>query len=358
MLKRTALHQRHQEAGARLVDFAGWEMPLHYGSQIEEHHAVRRGAGVFDVSHMRAVGFRGPGSEAALRRLLANDVARIREDGGGLYGCMLNEDGGVLDDLIVFRLQAGRFLAVVNAATAEQDIAWFHRQAEGLDTAVEAREGHSLLAVQGPRARQLALRVLPGAEAASALKPFRGAEVGELFVSRTGYTGEDGLEILCPDDDAVDLWDTLLAAGATPCGLAARDTLRLEAGLNLYGQDMDPETTPLESGLAWTIAWEPRDRLFIGRAALEAQRAAGVPRQRVGLILEGRGVMRAGQRVRCGEAAGVVTSGSFAPTVGGSVALARVDAGAGERAEVEIRGRWQPARRVDPPFVRHGQACV
>ena len=344
-----------------MVDFAGWDMPIHYGSQIEEHHAVRRHAGVFDVSHMAPVEFRGPDAEAFLRRVLANDVARIRRDGGALYTCMLDESGGVLDDLIVCRLDPERFLAVVNAATAARDLDWLRRQAGGFRAEVAAREDVALLAVQGPEAREIAARVLPGeaAEAARSLRPFAGAEAAGMFVSRTGYTGEDGVEVLCPASRAGELWDALLAAGAAPCGLGARDTLRLEAGLNLYGQDMDRDTTPLECGLGWTVAWEPAERDFIGRGALQAQREAGPPRRQVGLVLEGRGVMRHGQSVlsEAGDA-GVVTSGSFAPTVGRSVALARVAADCREPLVVDIRGRREPVRVAGPPFVRQGGVCV
>ncbi|HHQ41888.1 MAG TPA: glycine cleavage system aminomethyltransferase GcvT, partial [Chromatiales bacterium] len=259
MGRRTPLHDRHLAAGARMVGFAGWEMPLHYGSQVEEHHAVRRAAGVFDVSHMTVVDVTGEGAEPFLRRLLANDVARLTEEGRALYTCMLNERGGILDDLIVYRAGPGWFRLVVNAATREKDLAWMRRHAGPHGAAVAERAELAMLAVQGPEARERALPLLPQAlrGAAAALAPFRAAHLGPdaWLVARTGYTGEDGFEVILPAEEAGALWDGLLAAGVRPCGLGARDTLRLEAGLNLYGQDMDEDTTPLECGLGWTVAW-------------------------------------------------------------------------------------------------------
>jgi len=357
---RTALHGRHREAGARLVDFAGWEMPIQYRSQIQEHHAVRRDAGAFDVSHMGVVDIDGGQATPFLRRLLANDVARLAEDGRALYTCLLAEDGGVLDDLIVYRRDPDHYRTVVNAATRDKDLAWMRRHAEAFGVSVTYRDDLAMIAVQGPEARQRAGGLLPAAVAgaAAALKPFAAAEGGGWFVSRTGYTGEDGYEVILPADEAVAFWDALMAAGVAPCGLGARDTLRLEAGLNLYGQDMDEGVTPLESGLAWTVAFDPPEREFIGRAALERQRAAGVARRLVGLVLEGRGVLRAHQPVSDGEREGELTSGSFAPTLGAAIGLARVPEGFGERCEVSIRGRALPARVVRPPFVRNGRPRV
>ncbi|PWG62966.1 glycine cleavage system aminomethyltransferase GcvT [Spiribacter halobius] len=357
---RTALHGRHREAGARLVDFAGWEMPIQYRSQIEEHHAVRRAAGAFDVSHMGVVDIEGERATDCLRYLLANDVGRLEADGRALYTCLLNEQGGVLDDLIVYRRDPQRYRTVVNAATREKDLAWMRRHAEAFGVSVRYRDDLAMIAVQGPEARERAGPALPMAvaEPAAALRPFTAAEGGGWFVSRTGYTGEDGYEVILPADDAVAFWDALMSAGVAPCGLGARDTLRLEAGLNLYGQDMDETVTPLESNLGWTVAFEPAERDFIGRDALERQREAGVARKLVGLVLEGRGVLRAHQTVSDGEHAGELTSGSFAPTLGQSIGLARVPQGFGERCEVSIRGRALPARVVRPPFVRHGRPRI
>ncbi len=362
MGRRTPLHARHLAAGGRLVDFAGWEMPLHYGSQIEEHHAVRREAGVFDVSHMTVVDVHGERAEGYLRRLLANDVARLEAPGKALYTCMLNERGGVIDDLIVYRAGPGWYRVVVNAATRGKDLDWMRRQAAPFGVAVDERETLAMLAVQGPAARARCLPLLPEAlrAAAGALRPFHAVHEGPegWFVARTGYTGEDGFEIILPGEAAGALWDALLAAGVRPCGLGARDTLRLEAGLNLYGQDMDEDTTPLECGLGWTVAWEPAGRDFIGRAALERQRGEGSARVQVGLVLEGRGVLRPGHEVRTPTGPGRVTSGGFAPTLGRSIALARVPRGTGERVEVLVRGRHLPARVVRPPFVRHGRVLI
>ena len=358
---KTPLYDEHVAAGARIVDFGGWDMPLHYGSQKEEHHAVRNSAGAFDVSHMTVVDVGGARAEAFLRFLLANDVARLKEPGKALYTCMLNETGGVIDDLIVYYFSPERYRLVVNAATRDKDIAWISAQAEPFGVEVAEREDLAMLAVQGPEARQRVESLLPPGERdkALALKPFFGADIGEWFVARTGYTGEDGFEIIVPAADAPALWRGLVDAGVTPCGLAARDTLRLEAAMNLYGNDMDEETSPLEAGLGWTIAWEPEDRDFIGRAAVEAVRADSGRQRFVGLLLEDKGVLRAHQRVVVeGVGEGETTSGGFAPTIGRSIALARLPAGDYDRASVDIRGKLLKVRIVPTPFVRHGKIRI
>lgn len=360
MGEKTPLYSEHERLGARIVDFGGWDMPLHYGSQVEEHHVVRAEAGMFDVSHMTVVDVTGTHAAAWLRRLLANDVTRLQAPGKALYTCMLNEDGGVIDDLIAYFLGPERFRLVVNAATRAKDLDWMQRQAAGVEVSVTERPELAMIAVQGPSARERAATLLPEAERAEALAlaPFTARPCGDLFVARTGYTGEDGWEIILPATAAVAAWQALLAAGVRPCGLGARDTLRLEAGMNLYGQDMDETTTPLESALGWTVAWEPAERDFIGRAALQAQRDDGPPRKLVGLLLEDRGVLRPHQRVVTAAGDGEVTSGSFAPTLGRSVGFARVPAGAGESVEVDIRGRLLAARVVRPPFVRNGKPRI
>lgn len=361
MTSRTPLHQLHVEAGARMVDFAGWDMPLHYGSQLDEHRRVRSAAGVFDVSHMLAVDVEGPEAAGLLRRLLANDVARLSHDGRALYSCMLTTSGGVIDDLIVYRRRPDSFRIVVNAGTADKDLAWVRRHAAPHEVGISARRDLAVLAVQGPQARAAVLGLLEPAarQAAEALAGFQAADCGRLFIARTGYTGEDGFEIMLPAADAADLWRQLLAAGVAPAGLGARDTLRLEAGLNLYGQDMDESVTPLESNLGWTIVWEPRERRFIGRDALEAQRAGGVRRKLAGVVLEDKGVLRAHQPVVIdGSRQGELTSGTFSPTLGRSIGLARVPVGAGERCQVEVRGRHLAARLVRPPFVRNGKILI
>ncbi len=357
---KTPLHDKHLEAGARIVDFGGWDMPVNYGSQKEEHHAVRLKAGVFDVSHMTIVDIAGDRARDFLQHLLANDVGRVNTPGKAIYTCMLNDDGGVIDDLIVYFFTDSSYRLVVNAATREKDLAWIRKQAEVFDVRVGERAELAMLAVQGPEARALAAPVIDEGwrEQALALKPFTAMHAGDLFVARTGYTGEDGWEIVMPAADAPRVWDRLLAAGVTPCGLGARDTLRLEAAMNLYGSDMDETITPLEAGLGWTVAWEPADRDFIGRAALERQRVE--PTQRfVGLLLEDKGVLRAHQRVVVeGLGDGEITSGGFSPTIERSIALARVPAGDYDRASVDIRGKLLDVRIVGTPFVRNGEIRI
>jgi aminomethyltransferase len=358
-LRRTPLNAAHRELGAKMVDFAGWDMPLHYGSQIDEHRSVRSGAGMFDVSHMLAIDVNGASAAALLRLLFANDVTRLREPGHALYSCMLNHDGGVIDDLIVYFLSPQHYRVVVNAGTADKDVAWISEvcAAHAPDTALTPRRDLALIAVQGPHARELFWAEMPGLRPATeALAPFRAAHFGEMLVARTGYTGEDGFEIMLPAGQAVQLWRQLHARGVTPAGLGARDTLRLEAGMNLYGQDMDETTDPRECGLGWTLALQD-ERDFIGKAAL---RARSVERGLVGLVLDGKGVMRAHQPVITASGAGEITSGGFAPTLNRSIALARVPLAAANDAtvEVEIRNQRVGAHVVKPPFVRHGKILV
>ena len=358
---RTPLHAAHLAAGARMVDFGGWDMPIHYGSQIEEHHAVRRGAGMFDVSHMTVVDVTGAGAKDFLRHLLANDVAKLATPGRALYGCMLDEQGGILDDLITYYRGDGDYRLVVNAATRAKDLAWIRARADGLDLTVTERDELAMIAVQGPDARERAATLLssPAKGDALALKPFNACDCDELFIARTGYTGEDGFEITLPADRAQQVWDALLGAGVVPCGLGARDTLRLEAGMNLYGTDMDESTTPLDSGLSWTVAFAPTDRDFTGRAALERQREQGPARELVGLLLEGRGVLRSHQTVHAGDAGdGQTTSGSYSPTLERSIAFARIPVDSPGRVEVDIRGKLIPARVTPLTFVRNGQIKI
>ncbi|GIX31436.1 MAG: aminomethyltransferase [Porticoccaceae bacterium] len=361
MAERTPLYPLHHAAGARLTDFAGWEMPLHYGSQLSEHLAVRRDCGLFDVSHMGVVEVAGGKALEFLRRVLANDVARLAP-GRALYSPMLSPQGGILDDLIAYRLGPARFFLVVNCANTARDLQWLREQSAGTEVEVRLRRDLAILALQGPRALERLARAVDVAvaDAAAALPSFGLWEAGGWVVARTGYTGEDGVELLLPADEAPGLWRALSEAGATLAGLAARDSLRIEAGLPLYGQEMDETVSPLRCGLAWTVAWEPEERRFVGREALEAERRAG-PRERLaGLLLEGRGVLRAGQRVLfpTGEE-GRITSGTYSPFLQCSIALARVPADAPEgRAEVEIRGRREPVRVVAPRFVRRGRILV
>ncbi|MEL7185303.1 MAG: glycine cleavage system aminomethyltransferase GcvT [Pseudomonadota bacterium] len=361
MGSKTPLHDKHVEAGARMVDFGGWDMPLHYGSQKEEHHAVRQHAGVFDVSHMTIVDLSGYQVRAFLQKLLANDVAKLKDYGKALYSCMLNPDGGVIDDLIVYFLADTEYRLIVNAATRDKDLKWIREHATKFSVNVVERGELAMLAVQGPKARELAAACIDAehCDAALALKAFNGMQAGDLFVARTGYTGEDGWEICMPAAAATSAWDRLLAAGVAPCGLGARDTLRLEAAMNLYGTDMDESISPLEAGLDWTIAWHPADRDFIGRGALEAERE-NTDRQRfVGLLLEDKGVLRNHQKVVVeGVGEGEITSGGFSPTIGRSIALARVPAGDYDRAQVEVRGKMLMVRIVETPFVRNGKVRI
>lgn len=348
---RTPLFDLHVAADGRMVDFAGWEMPLHYGSQIGEHHAVRNGAGMFDVSHMAVIDLPGAAAGSLLQRLVANDVGRLDAVGRALYGVMLNEGGGVIDDLIVYRRPDG-YRVVSNAGTRAKVLAWL--AAQNREGVTVAETPLAMVAVQGPEAIDR-FEAATGWRGVAEIAPFRAVEQDGWMVARTGYTGEDGVEVMLPGDAAVGLWRALAEAGVTPAGLGARDTLRLEAGLNLYGQDMDETVSPLEANLGWTIAWKPETRDFVGRAALARQRADGVKRRLTGLVLEERGVLRHGQRVETGAGDGEVTSGIFSPTLGYSIALARVPRDAQGECRVDMRGRWKTARLVKPPFVRHGK---
>jgi aminomethyltransferase len=352
MTQKTILNDAHRALGAKMVDFGGWDMPLNYGSQIEEHHQVRRDAGMFDVSHMTVVDLRGARVRPFLRRLLANSVDKLQKPGKALYTCMLNDQGGVIDDLIVYFLAEDFFRLVVNAATREKDLAWIGAQAAAFDVDVRERAELAMIAVQGPNAREKTFGLLAADSVAAARKlgKFAAAEAtmrdgAPLFVARTGYTGEDGFEIVVAEQHAVALWQALL-----------------EAGVNLYGQDMDETVTPYEAALAWTVALDagadgaPRE--FIGRAALQAQAAAGVPRQMIGLVMHEKGVLRHGQRVLCDNGEGEILSGTFSPTLGHAIALARVPAGEPGAVRVDIRGKELPVRAVKFPFVREGASLI
>ncbi|HEX8988500.1 MAG TPA: glycine cleavage system aminomethyltransferase GcvT [Rhodocyclaceae bacterium] len=358
MAKRTPLYEAHVAAGAKIVDFAGWDMPIHYGSQLEEHHQVRRDAGMFDVSHMRAVDVEGKDAQAYLRRLVANDVGKLTIPGKALYSCMLKEDGGVIDDLIVYFFSPERYRVVVNAGTADKDLAWMRQQATNLDVKVADRPELAMIAVQGPNARERFWTAFPAGRARTVLlQPFQAVEWDGWLVARTGYTGEDGFEITLPAAQAAAVWDKLKEAGVPPIGLGARDTLRLEAGMNLYGQDMDERQNPLESGLGWTIDLKDPARDFIGRQALAALKPT---RHFVGLVLLDRGVLRSHQKVFTAQGEGETTSGSFSPTIGKSIALARVPLGVavGDTVEVEIRDKRLQAKVVKPNFARNGKGLI
>ena len=361
MGKHTPIYDDHVAMGAKMVDFSGWEMPIHYGSQVDEHHQVRKDVGMFDVSHMTVVDLQGDDCRSFLQYLLANNVDRLKDAGKALYTCMLNENGGVIDDLIVYYMSDSWFRLVVNAATREKDVAWIKKQAAKFSVQVTEQEDLAMIAVQGPNACDKLCAVL-GEDGCAAIKnvaPFYAVEVGAMFIGHTGYTGEDGFEIILPSNQASEFWKKLHQQAVPPIGLGARDTLRLEAGMNLYGTDMDEETTPLESGLGWTVAWEPKDRDFIGRSALEGQREASPERKLVGLVLEGRGVLRNHQKVVVsGVGDGEITSGSFSPTLGKAIAFARVPAGIESDCSVDVRGKLLPAKVVKAPFVRNGKSCL
>ncbi|MBS1230083.1 MAG: glycine cleavage system protein [Proteobacteria bacterium] len=359
MTQKTVLNDAHRRFGAKMVDFGGWDMPLHYGSQIEEHHAVRQDCGMFDVSHMCAVDVAGADAQAFLLRLLANNVTKLKTPGKALYSAMLNEAGGVVDDLIVYFVSDGQYRIVINAGTAEKDLAWMAARLADwqLEVAVIARRDLAIIAVQGPNARAKVWQVLPETRAASeGLKPFFSVAVGDYFVASTGYTGEDGFEITLPASKAEELWQALADAGVKPIGLGARDTLRLEAGMNLYGQDMDETVSPLDAGLAWTVDLvTPRD--FVGKAALLAKPAQ---RQFLGLLLQDRGVLRAHQKVVTSAGDGEITSGSFSPTLQQSIALVRLPLAVsiGDLVKVEVRDKLLTARVVKPCFARNGKAMI
>jgi aminomethyltransferase len=367
---RTALYDTQISRGAKIIDFGGWDMPLNFGSQIDEHHAVRRDAGIFDVSHMCIVDLKGARTREFLRFLLANDVAKLKSPGRALYSCMLLPSGGVIDDLIVYFMTESWFRLVVNAGTRRKDLAWIGEHAGLFEVEVRERTDLAMLAVQGPNAiaKTVPLMAPERRGAAQGLARFSGAEIDSWFVARTGYTGEDGFEIMLPAAEAATTWQALVAQGIAPTGLGARDTLRLEAGLNLYGNDMDESRHPLESGLAWTVTFEPATRDFIGRSALIRAREVGGPAL-VGLVLEDRGVLRKSQQVsaaaedataapRVSATLGEVTSGTFSPTLNRAIALARLAPGAGPKVLVDIRGKPHAARVVKPPFVRNGKILI
>lgn len=360
MNQKTPLFDAHVAAGAKIVDFAGWDMPLHYGSQVEEHHKVRTDAGMFDVSHMLAIDVAGEASHDFLHGLIANNVDKLKTPGKALYSCMLNPTGGVIDDLIVYFFSLDNYRIVVNAGTADKDMAWMRAQAATLGTrapTLTPRRDLCILAIQGPKACEKFWQAYPATRAATeTLKPFNAASQGEWLIARTGYTGEDGFEIMIPATDAQAMWDKLLAAGVSPVGLGARDTLRLEAGMALYGQDLDEQTTPLAAGLAWTVDLNaPRD--FVGKAALIERPPA---RQTLGLLLTDRGVLRPHQTVHTAQGEGEITSGTFSPTLNNSIALARLpmDVAVGDVVEVAVRDKRLKARVVKAPFVRNGKPLI
>jgi aminomethyltransferase len=360
MAQKTPLYEEHLKAGGKMVDFFGWEMPTNYGSQIEEHHFVRKDVGIFDVSHMTVVDVSGPEVVDFLHHLVANNIDKLNVNGKALYTAMLNERGGIIDDLIIYWIDDGFYRLVVNSATREKDLKWIQKQANEFAVEVVERPELAMIAVQGPNALACAKKSLPEkyAPAIDKLeKPFNAVFIDDWQIARTGYTGEDGVEIVMPKDEACALWEALVKNGAHPCGLGARDTLRLESGMNLYGQDMDDTVTPLECNIAWTVGWEPVSRTFVGRKTLDEQKANGVEKILVGLVLEERGVLRNKQKVVvAGVGEGEITSGGFSPTLQKGIAMARVPKGIGAECQVEMRGKLVPAKVVKMPFVKKGNA--
>lgn len=361
MSNRTVLFDKHIEAGAKMVDFHGWEMPINYGSQIEEHHAVRQDAGMFDVSHMTIVDIKGSDAKAFLQKLVTNDVAKLQEEGKALYTGMLNEEGGVIDDLIVYHFNETFYRMVVNSATREKDLAWINTQAKAFDVSVTEQPDYAMIAVQGPNAKAKVATVISAEQQAAVegMKPFYGVQAGDLFIATTGYTGEAGYEIILPPEQAADFWQALTDAGVKPAGLGARDTLRLEAGMNLYGSDMDESVSPLAANMGWTISWQPEERDFIGRAALAKLKEQGTDKL-VGLVMEQKGVLRGGLKVISDAGEGVITSGTFSPTLGFSIAMARVPKGVelGSTVQVEMRKKLVDVKVVKAGFVRNGKSVL
>ena len=360
MTQKTILNDTHRAMGAKMVDFGGWDMPIHYGSQIEEHHQVRRDAGMFDVSHMTVVDLRGTRTREFLRKLVANSVDKLQKPGKALYTAMLNPQGGVIDDLIIYFMSEDWFRLVVNAATRDKDIAWISGEARSFDVEVKERPEFGMVAVQGPNARDKVLGLLAEGDRAriGKLGRFAAGEAKttdgiDVFVARTGYTGEDGFEIIVPEDRTVAFWNALHGAGVAPAGLGARDTLRLEAGMNLYGQDMDDSVSPYEAALGWTVSLD-EGRDFTGRSVIEPQ-SKGAPRQMIGLVMDEKGVLRHGQRVLTANGDGEILSGTFSPTIGKAIAFARIPAGEPGEVRVDIRGKEVPVRVVKFPFVRDGK---
>lgn len=359
MPQNTPLHAKHLESNAKMVDFHGWEMPLNYGSQIEEHNIVRQDAGMFDVSHMTIVDVQGAEAKNYLRYLLTHDVDKLQVPGKALYSGMLNESAGVVDDLIVYFFTDQDYRVVVNSATKEKDLNHLNKYAQGFDVSITERPELAMVAVQGPNAKEKVAMILSEQQKAAVegMKMFFGVQAESLFIATTGYTGEAGYEIIVAEDAAAELWDKLLAAGVKPCGLGARDTLRLEAGMNLYGQDMDETISPLAANMGWTVTWAPEDRDFVGRKALTDIKAAGTDKL-VGLVMTEKGVLRAGQKVKVEGGEGIITSGTFSPTLGHSIAMARVPKPVGDTAEVEMRKKWVTVNVVKPSFVRNGKSVL
>lgn len=374
-LQRTPLYQSHVDNNGKIVDFSGWELPIHYGSQIDEHEAVRTDAGMFDVSHMVITDVEGAEAKAWLQKLLANDVAKLKTVGKALYSGMLNAEGGIIDDLIVYLMNEDetQYRIISNAATRDKDLAQFNKVAENFEVALTERPELAILAIQGPNAVTKLKQAKPSwSDILDGLKPFVGAdladtEAADWFVARTGYTGEDGVEVILPGDNAAEFYQLMLDQGVKPAGLGARDTLRMEAGMNLYGHDMDETISPYECNMGWTLALKD-DRDFVGREALTAKRQQakdnGTAMKQVGLLLETRGVLREGMTVSINqgtdkETTGIITSGTYSPSLEQSIAIARIPESVTDEDTVQVdlrgKGKFVDVRVLKLPFVRNGE---
>lgn len=358
-LKTSPLHAAHLAAGARMSALSSWEMPADYGDPVAEHTAVRQAAGVFDISHLVTLEVSGAGATPFLRGLLANDVANLKRPGSTLYSCMLDDDGRILDDLIVHRISDGEYRLIANAGNAERAVRWMRKRIaqSGANVSLGTRNDLALLAVQGPQAIDRAMRAIPELNTARGVpSPFSAVRLSDLFIARSGFTGEDGLEVGVPIYRAEAMWEALLKAGIRPCGLAARETLRLEAGFRQYGQDMDDTTTPLDAGLVRTIDFSDPERDFVGRQALEDKPWIACT---MGLVFDAR-QPEARMPVITPRGAGTTTSAAWSPTLGRGIAFAQLPQGSqiGETVEIELRGERLPARVVEPPFVRDGKPLV
>lgn len=350
----TPLYSWHKNAKAKIIDFSGYDMPLHFGSQLEEHHAVRQQAGMFDVSHMGVIDIKGEGALALLQKACANDVAKLSIN-RALYTCMLNSQAGVIDDLIVYYLEDNYYRLVVNAGTKQKDLAWLATLNKEFKAVIELRTDYSIVAVQGPQARSLVAPLLTAE--LLALKPFHCLAYNGCLMASTGYTGEDGVEIIIPNNQVEEFWQACVDAGIRPCGLAARDTLRLEAGLNLYGNDMDETVCPYAANLAWTVCLKDASRDFVGKKVLEKTAIDDCPMQMIGVVMNESGVLRAGQKILIdGAVVGKITSGSFSPTLEQAIGFARLPKAADtNHLYVERRNQLIALQQVKLPFIKKGQ---
>ena len=352
-MNKTPLNKSHIELGAKMVNFSNWEMPISYSSLIEEHNAVRSTVGIFDVSHMSVFDFDGDNQVAFFEKIFANDIKKIYKDNKAIYGALLNEEGGILDDLIIYHAN-NKFRLVSNCSTREQNRQWFEKHAIEFGVKVMERSDMGILAIQGPDALNKILKIKEIDNQVNTLQSFGCMFEGDKLYARTGYTGEDGLELIVPTKDINHLWDQALELGCTPIGLGARDTLRLEAGLNLYGNDMTINNHPYESNMGWTIDMSDESREFIGKDALlliDQSKSQKI----VGIILQDKGILRSGYEITYEQGKGVVLSGSYSPTLQSSIGLARVDQGYKENGKVMIRNKLLNIDFVSPRFLGQGK---